>query len=154
MMNIWILKNRQEAINLGRTFMDKGLFYHVVFEHTFKDESLFYRMNESFDTEFLIGFSKDFNKELLKFEEEKNNKNNNEIDEEKNVDKIDEENKENEKEDNKDEDEKNKIEEIEMKKLDLEPFDEFNKKLLENVHPLSWKNPKRHDKFVYNLGFF
>lgn len=35
------LKSRSEAVSLGRQFMHRGLFSHVVNEHTFKDKHLF-----------------------------------------------------------------------------------------------------------------
>ena len=38
--------SRKDAIKLGQKMMDKGFFNHVVGEHQFKDEELFYRFNE------------------------------------------------------------------------------------------------------------
>lgn len=46
LMKLFDFKNRQEAVKLGRKFMDRGLFFHVVFEHTFKDGYYFYRFND------------------------------------------------------------------------------------------------------------
>ena len=46
----WIVKNakvsREDAIGLGQKMIDKGIFHHVLDEHKFKDEELFYRFNE------------------------------------------------------------------------------------------------------------
>ena len=46
----WIAKkvkvSREDAIALGQKMLDKGIFQHVVDEHQFKDEPLFYRFNE------------------------------------------------------------------------------------------------------------
>ena len=38
--------SRQDAIKLGQKMIDKGFFHHVVDDHQFKDEELFYRFNE------------------------------------------------------------------------------------------------------------
>ena len=37
--------SREDAVNLGQKMIDKGLFHHVLDEHQFKDEPLFYRFN-------------------------------------------------------------------------------------------------------------
>lgn len=37
--------SREDAITLGQKMIDKGLFHHVLDEHKFKDEELFYRFN-------------------------------------------------------------------------------------------------------------
>ena len=46
----WIAKqvqvSRTDAIKLGQQMIDKGIFHHVVDEHQFKDEPLFYRFYE------------------------------------------------------------------------------------------------------------
>ena len=43
----WIVKqtrvSRADAIKIGQTMLDKGIFHHVLDEHQFKDENLFYR---------------------------------------------------------------------------------------------------------------
>ncbi|MGF1589771.1 MAG: DEP domain-containing protein [Pleurocapsa sp.] len=38
--------SREDAVNLGQKMLDKGIFHHVLDEHQFKDEGLFYRFNE------------------------------------------------------------------------------------------------------------
>ncbi|MDJ0570617.1 MAG: hypothetical protein QNJ53_16450 [Pleurocapsa sp. MO_192.B19] len=38
--------SRPNAIKLGQHMMDKGLFHHVLDEHQFKDEALFYRFKD------------------------------------------------------------------------------------------------------------
>ena len=38
--------SRQDAIKLGQKMIEKGFFHHVMDEHQFKDEELFYRFNE------------------------------------------------------------------------------------------------------------
>ena len=38
--------SREDAINLGQKMVDKGIFHHVLDEHQFKDEHLFYRFND------------------------------------------------------------------------------------------------------------
>jgi hypothetical protein len=38
------LKSRSEAVQVGRSLMDSGLFHHVTYDHIFKDEKLFYRL--------------------------------------------------------------------------------------------------------------
>ena len=46
----WISKktklSREDAIVIGQKMIDKGLFHHVLDEHQFEDEELFYRFNE------------------------------------------------------------------------------------------------------------
>ena len=46
----WIVKqtklSREEAVALGQKMIDKGIFHHVLDEHKFKDEELFYRFQE------------------------------------------------------------------------------------------------------------
>lgn len=46
----WIAKqakvSRTDAVKIGQKMLEKGLFSHVIQEHNFKDESLFYRFNE------------------------------------------------------------------------------------------------------------
>ena len=46
----WIVKqlkiSRSDAVNLGQKMIDKKIFHHVVDEHQFKDEPLFYRFYE------------------------------------------------------------------------------------------------------------
>jgi hypothetical protein len=59
MMNIFELKEKSEAVSIGRSFMDLGLFYHVAFDHTFKDSFLFYRINEQYQEIFPEGMTKD-----------------------------------------------------------------------------------------------
>lgn len=39
------LASRDAAVQLGRLFMERGLFHHVLFAHCFKDRFLFYRLN-------------------------------------------------------------------------------------------------------------
>ena len=45
----WIVKqtkvSRPNAIKIGQTMLEKGIFHHVLDEHQFKDENLFYRFN-------------------------------------------------------------------------------------------------------------
>jgi|GEM_PF-908255 len=45
----WIVEqtkvSRPNAVKIGQTMLDKGLFHHVLDEHQFKDENLFYRFN-------------------------------------------------------------------------------------------------------------
>lgn len=38
--------SREDAINLGQKMIDKGIFHHVLDEHQFKDEELFYRFDD------------------------------------------------------------------------------------------------------------
>ena len=38
--------SREDAVTIGQKMIDKGIFHHVVDEHQFKDEELFYRFNE------------------------------------------------------------------------------------------------------------
>ena len=38
--------SRPDAIKLGQKMIEKGFFHHVMDEHKFKDEELFYRFNE------------------------------------------------------------------------------------------------------------
>ena len=38
--------SRQDAIRIGQKMIEKGFFHHVMDEHQFKDEELFYRFNE------------------------------------------------------------------------------------------------------------
>ena len=38
--------SRKDTVKLGQKMIDKGFFHHVVDEHQFKDEELFYRFNE------------------------------------------------------------------------------------------------------------
>ena len=38
--------SRAEAVALGQKMIDKGIFHHVLDEHGFKDEELFYRFHE------------------------------------------------------------------------------------------------------------
>ena len=46
----WITKrtklSREDAVTIGQKMIDKGIFHHVLDEHQFKDEELFYRFNE------------------------------------------------------------------------------------------------------------
>ncbi|MEL6928446.1 MAG: hypothetical protein AAFO95_07420 [Cyanobacteria bacterium J06600_6] len=46
----WIVRkvkvSREDALALGQKMLDKGIFQHVLDEHKFKDEPLFYRFNE------------------------------------------------------------------------------------------------------------
>ncbi|MEM8830102.1 MAG: hypothetical protein AAGE96_12195 [Cyanobacteria bacterium P01_G01_bin.19] len=46
----WIAKqakvSRTDAVKIGQKMLEKGLFSHVLQEHNFKDEGLFYRFNE------------------------------------------------------------------------------------------------------------
>ncbi len=46
----WMVKNakisREDAVNLGQKMIEKGILHHVLDEHQFKDEDLFYRFNE------------------------------------------------------------------------------------------------------------
>ena len=46
----WIAKrtklSREDAVRLGQKMIDKGVFHHVLDEHQFKDEELFYRFKE------------------------------------------------------------------------------------------------------------
>lgn len=46
----WLTKrakvSRTEAVKLGQQMIERGLFHHVLDEHQFKDEPLFYRFNE------------------------------------------------------------------------------------------------------------
>ncbi|MEO0456655.1 MAG: mechanosensitive ion channel domain-containing protein [Cyanobacteria bacterium P01_A01_bin.114] len=46
----WIVKTqkatREEAIRLGQLMVERGIFHHVIDEHPFKDEYLFYRFYE------------------------------------------------------------------------------------------------------------
>ena len=46
----WIVKqtklSREDAVTLGQKMIDKGIFHHVLDEHKFKDEELFYRFQE------------------------------------------------------------------------------------------------------------
>ena len=46
----WIVEqtkvSRTDAIKIGQTMLDKGLFHHVLDENKFKDENLFYRFDE------------------------------------------------------------------------------------------------------------
>ena len=46
----WITKrtklSREDAVTLGQKMIDKGIFHHVLDEHQFEDEELFYRFNE------------------------------------------------------------------------------------------------------------
>lgn len=46
----WITKktklSREDAIVIGQKMIDKGIFHHVLDEHQFEDEELFYRFNE------------------------------------------------------------------------------------------------------------
>ena len=46
----WIVKqtklSREDAVALGQKMVDKGIFHHVLDEHKFKDEELFYRFQE------------------------------------------------------------------------------------------------------------
>lgn len=46
----WISKktklSREDAVAIGQKMIDKGLFHHVLDEHQFKDEELFYRFRE------------------------------------------------------------------------------------------------------------
>ena len=37
--------SREDAVHLGQKMIDKGLFHHVLDEHQFKDEPLFYRFH-------------------------------------------------------------------------------------------------------------
>lgn len=37
--------SREDAVSLGQRMIDKGLFHHVLDDHQFKDEPLFYRFN-------------------------------------------------------------------------------------------------------------
>ncbi len=38
--------SREDAVNVGQKMIDKGIFHHVLDEHQFKDEALFYRFHE------------------------------------------------------------------------------------------------------------
>ena len=38
--------SREDAVVLGQKMIDKGLFHHVLDEHKFKDEELFYRFHQ------------------------------------------------------------------------------------------------------------
>lgn len=46
----WIVKraklSRPDAVKLGQKMIEKGVFHHVLDEHQFKDENLFYRFHE------------------------------------------------------------------------------------------------------------
>ncbi|MDJ0594827.1 MAG: hypothetical protein QNJ72_33430 [Pleurocapsa sp. MO_226.B13] len=46
----WIVKqtklSRPDAVKLGQKMLDKGIFHHVLDEHQFKDDNLFYRFHE------------------------------------------------------------------------------------------------------------
>ena len=46
----WISKktklSREDAVSLGQKMIDKGIFHHVLDEHQFKDEALFYRFSD------------------------------------------------------------------------------------------------------------
>ena len=46
----WIVKqtklSREDAVAVGQKMIDKGIFHHVLDEHKFKDEELFYRFQE------------------------------------------------------------------------------------------------------------
>ncbi|MGB5636001.1 MAG: DEP domain-containing protein [Waterburya sp.] len=46
----WISKktklSREDAVSLGQKMIDKGIFHHVLDDHQFKDEALFYRFND------------------------------------------------------------------------------------------------------------
>lgn len=46
----WIAKktklSREDAVAMGQKMIDKGIFHHVLDEHKFKDEELFYRFHE------------------------------------------------------------------------------------------------------------
>lgn len=46
----WLSKrakiSRPEAIKLGQKMLEKGLFHHVLDEHQFEDEAIFYRFHE------------------------------------------------------------------------------------------------------------
>lgn len=46
----WIVEktklSREDATIIGQKMFDKGIFHHVLDEHKFKDEELFYRFNE------------------------------------------------------------------------------------------------------------
>lgn len=44
----WLIENnfcetREEAVNLGKGMLANDIFHHVAYDHTFKDEYLFYR---------------------------------------------------------------------------------------------------------------
>ncbi len=45
----WIVEqtkvSRPKAVKIGQTMLEKGFFHHVLDEHQFKDENLFYRFN-------------------------------------------------------------------------------------------------------------
>ncbi|MEM7591269.1 MAG: DEP domain-containing protein [Cyanobacteria bacterium P01_A01_bin.83] len=45
----WIINktklSRTDAVSLGQKMLDKGIFHHVLDEHEFKDEALFYRFD-------------------------------------------------------------------------------------------------------------
>lgn len=38
--------SREDAVTLGQKMIEKGIFHHVLDEHKFKDEDLFYRFND------------------------------------------------------------------------------------------------------------
>lgn len=44
----WLIENnfcetREEAMKLGKGMLQNDIFHHVAYDHTFKDEYLFYR---------------------------------------------------------------------------------------------------------------
>lgn len=45
-MKVCNLKTREEAVEIGKLFLENGLIFHVSYEHNFKDEFLFYRVTQ------------------------------------------------------------------------------------------------------------
>jgi hypothetical protein len=49
MMEFWDIKDRNEAILIGRRLEDLGLFSHILNHFDFQDENHYYKINENFD---------------------------------------------------------------------------------------------------------
>ena len=130
-----IAVDEQDALNIGNMLLEVGAFHHVLREHTFKNENLFYRFASDEDhgkvSTKVDGSSVSWSDFLPQVSASSS-------DSESLQPKIPEKDLE--------------LAEFEQDDLDtvgVSPLDEHNVKLLDNVHPKKWVDPK--PKANYNL---
>jgi len=125
--------NRTDAVELGNALLNSGVFHHVLKEHSFKDEPLFYRFRDDEDSgevatnfkgeqvswgDFLGNLSSAGNQPLQPGIPER------------------------------DPDLADFAQDL-LSEIGIAPLDEHNVKLLDNTHPKEWLDPQPKDK--YNL---
>lgn len=133
LIDMQLAPDRAGAVRLGNVFLSAGVFHHVLGEHSFKDQELFYRLAEDEDHGHPVRKSDgttiswaDFLAPLPGQERES-------LQAEVPPRDID----------------LAELQQVDLESVGIRPLDEHNVKLLDNTHPKAWVNPAGDEK--YNL---